>query len=219
MSGYFNIAGFYNDFSDIQLFGGLVSKNTNIVAGGAAIINAGKARIQGIEVDSSVSPVEGLRFDLGYTFLDTRLKALVPPVLPPDSPYSTVNPTAAVGKPLSLSPKHRVSLSANYTLPLDESVGRISLGVNYVHTSRQILNASSPIQTRNQPATDLVNLNAGWDGIFGSPIDIGMFVTNLTNETYILSTSAGFASNGYETSIIAPPRMWGFRLRYNFSVD
>lgn len=55
--------------------------------------------------------------------------------------------------------------------------------------------------------------------MLGSPIDIGAFVTNLTNEIYIVSSSGGFASNGYESSHVSPLRMWGFRLRYNFGMN
>ena len=44
------------------------------------------------------------------------------------------------GDSLALSPKHKVTVSANYTLPLDESIGRITLGANYIYTGKQITN-------------------------------------------------------------------------------
>jgi len=35
-----------------------------------------------------------------------------------------------------LSPHHKLSLSANYTLPLDESIGKITIGATFTHTSK-----------------------------------------------------------------------------------
>lgn len=213
VSGYFNVAAFYNDFQDQQVFGGLVSKPGGPI-GGAAIVNAGKSRIQGVEVDASAMVFDGLRFDLGYTYLDTEVKELVPIVLPPESPFLRIDPSSRVGGPLTMAPKHRVSLGANYTLPLPESVGAVSLGAIYVHTAKQVANDASPLGML--PATDLLNLNVNWAGAFGSPVDLAFFMTNVTDEIYPVGVGGSFASAGLEGYVMAPPRMWGFRLRYNF---
>jgi iron complex outermembrane receptor protein len=138
------------------------------------------------------------------------------PVLPADSPYSSVTPTAVVGQPLALSPKNRVTLSATYKVPLDQSIGSISLGANYVHTDSQIFTQTTLPQFVRLPATDLVNLNVNWDGAVGLPVDVSFFLTNLTNQKYPVSIGGNYTSNGFETAIYGQPRMWGFRLRYNF---
>ena len=65
-------------------------------------------------------------------------------------------------------------------------------------------------------ASDLVNLNASWDGILGTPIDLSFFMTNATNKKYILSVSQSWNSLGFESVIPNEPRMWGFRLKYRF---
>jgi iron complex outermembrane receptor protein len=213
VSGYFNVAAFYNDFQDQQVFGGLVSKPGGPI-GGAAIVNAGKSRIQGIEVDSSATVVDGLRLDLGYTYLDTKVQELTPIVLPPENPFLRIDPSSTVGGPLTLSPKHRVSLGATYTLPLPDSIGAVSLGAVYVYTAKQLANEFSPIGTL--PATDLLNLNVNWSGAFGSPVDLAFFMTNVTNEIYPANVGGSFASAGFDGYIMAAPRMWGFRMRYSF---
>jgi iron complex outermembrane receptor protein len=211
--GYFNVAGFYNDFQDQQVFGGLVAKPGGPI-GGAAIVNAGKSRIQGIEVDASATVFDGLRFDLGYTYLDTEVKELVPIELPPESPFLRIEPSSRTGGPLTLAPKHRVTLGASYTLPLPDSVGEVSLGAIYVHTAKQLANEVSPIGV--MPATDLLNLNVDWADAFGSPVDLAFFVTNVTNEIYPVNVGGSYASAGFDGYYMAPPRMWGFRLRYSF---
>jgi iron complex outermembrane receptor protein len=213
VSGYFNVVAFYNDFQDQQIFGGLVAKPGGPI-GGAGIMNAGKSRIQGIEADASATLFDSLRIDLGYTYLDTKVVKLTPPTIPADSPFLAFNPAATEGSRLNLSPKHRVALTGTYTLPLPDTIGTVSLGATYVHTGSQIANAASPVGTL--PATDILNINVNWDKAFGSPVDMAFFVTNVTDQIYPVNVSGSFHSTGFEGYMMAPPRMWGFRLRYSF---
>ncbi len=212
--GYFNIAGFYNDFSNQQVFGSLIAKPTSGLAGGAAIINAGKSEIYGIELESSVTLFDSLRFDGGYTYLHTKIKELVPPTLDPDSPFSTVIPSGVEGDPLALSPKHKLTMTATYTLPLDESDGELSAGVTYTYTSSM----GSPVATPlgGFPSTNLFNLNLTWNRVMGSPVDFALFASNVTNDIYPVGFGGGYTSGGYENTLIGQPRMYGARLRFNF---
>ncbi|HEX7854600.1 MAG TPA: TonB-dependent receptor [Sphingobium sp.] len=220
--GTFNIAGFYNDFSNQQIFAALFGRGS--FPGGAGIINAGKSRIQGVEVDASLSPLEGLRFDIGYTYLDTKLVSVtVPPLTPLQSQvYLAVVPTAQVGQPLTLSPKNRVTLSGSYALPLGPKVGRVTLGATYIHTDSSVANAGDPPSVGILPATDLLNLNVNWDKAFDGPFDLAFFATNVTNQIYAVSSGGQFGSTGTANGsgigdiLLGQPRMYGFRLRYSF---
>ena len=66
------------------------------------------------------------------------------------------------------------------------------------------------------PATNLLNLNANWDSIFGSPIDAAFFMTNVTNEKFPVNVVNGFNSFGLESQLVNPPRMYGMRLKVRF---
>lgn len=216
-SGYFNIAAFYNDFTDQQIVASTIAKpEVAGQAGAAAIINAGKSTIQGIEIDSSLQLFDDLRFDLGYTYLDTELKEIDVPTLPADSPFLGLLPTAVKGQPLTLSPEHRATLTATYTLPLDDSFGDFSLGATYVYTDEQIVNAAVPTAVGVIPQTDLVNLNVNWVGVLGGPVDAAFFMTNVTDEVIPVSTGGGWTSAGFGDILLAQPRMYGFRVRYSF---
>lgn len=216
VQGNFNVAGFYNDFNDQQLQGNLVNKPGTPRTGGTAIINAGKSRIWGIEVDSSLSPFEDFRVDLGYTYLNTKLLRIDIPTLPPSSPFAAIVPTAITGDPLSYSPRNRVTLTGTYTLPLDQSVGRISVGATYTYTSSQNAIARTASPFYKLPATNLLNLNAQWEGIAGLPIDISAFVTNVTNERYPVALGGNWLFAGFQSANIGAPRMFGGRIRYRF---
>lgn len=181
-------------------------------------MNAGKSRIWGIEVDSSVTLFDQLRIDGGYTYLETKVLELNPPAVPADAQqfFIAIVPTAVKGGPLSLSPKHRLSLTGTYTLPLDESIGRISFGATYVYTAEQIASLATLPQFQKLPATNLVTLNATWADVLGWPVDLSFFMTNATNEKFPLNVNNAYNPFGFESQIVNEPRMWGFRLRYRF---
>jgi iron complex outermembrane receptor protein len=219
VSGYFNVAAFYNNFRNQQVMAGLIPKPGSGASGRSTVINAGKSEISGVEVDASATVFGSLRFDFGYTYLHTKIKELVAPVLPADSPYSSVAPIGLAGGPLTYSPGNKLTLSATYTLPFDDSIGKISLGATYTHTDKFFAdtNPALPEVLQIMPASDLLNLNVGWNGVLGSPIDASFFATNVTNQIYpITSAGASYLSGGIGNVNIAPPRIYGFRLRFNF---
>lgn len=216
ISGYLNVAAFYNDFTDQQLSATLVGKPNSGIVGALGIVNAGKSRIWGVEVDSSLSPLEGLKFDFGYSYLNTKLQEIAFPGLPANSPFAMLLPGANVGEELPYAPKHKFSVTGSYTLPLGEAIGDISIGATYAYTGAQ--NASTPQASPlyRLPATELVNLNVDWKQALGQPVDLALFVTNLTDERYPVGIGSQYASAGYDLIQVGPPRMWGFRLRYSF---
>jgi iron complex outermembrane receptor protein len=137
--GYINLAAFYNDFRDQQLVANGVASpaaQANGFAGSQAILNAGKSRIMGIELDGSVTLFDHLRFDLGYAYIDSKLQDIAQ-VSFPTALYSALIYSAQKGDPLAQTPKHRLTLTGTYTLPLDESIGEISVGGTYIYTSNQ----------------------------------------------------------------------------------
>ena len=241
VNGYVNVTGFYNDFSNQQLAVGVVAVQGSGFNGSQAIVNAGKSRLSGVEVDSSATFFDSLRFDLGYTYLDTVLKSFVPPTIPAElnNIFAGFTLGQIVGGPLALSPKHRLTLTGTYTLPLAESLGKISVGATYVYTSSQFFSragdayipnfdgTAGAVQFRTAnfglfgpnisrlPATNIVNLNVNWNNVLGQPVDLAFFVTNLTKEVYPVAVLQNLAS-GYDGALYGAPRMWGFRLRYSF---
>lgn len=208
--GYFNIAAFYNDFSDQQIFGALVAKPDSGLAGGAALINAGKSVIKGIEVDSGVTLFDMLRLGAGYTYLDTKLKELTPPTLSADSPFAEIIPRGVVGGPLTYSPKHKLTLSGDLSVPAGDA-GVLKLGAVFAYTASQFVDGNNKI-----PSYSLLTLTAGIDDIGGTGFDLGLFANNITNEKYRVTAGGGYESSGILDFAYGQPRMYGVRLKYNF---
>jgi iron complex outermembrane receptor protein len=223
--GTFNVAAFYNKFSDQQIQVGFNAAEGAAVSPTTGIVNAGKSRIYGFEVESTVVPAKGLNFQLSYTYLNATIRS-IDEISTSDPNYEPEVTNLERGSPLVLSPKNKLSLSGSYTLPLDRSIGKVSLGLNYVYTDKQTTgNAYADPDTlarmggKNLAELDsrnLLNGNVNWEQVAGSPVDMSFFVTNLTNEKYYLFVP-GLGSNGLEFATLAEPRMYGVRLRYNFN--
>ncbi|MCB2079568.1 MAG: TonB-dependent receptor [Novosphingobium sp.] len=215
-SGYYNVAGFYNDFQNQQLATNSViaPEWQGIIPPAAPTVNAGKSRIWGVEVDASVRPFEGFRLDVGYTYLNTKLQSFTAPDLP--IYYSSLTPATAVGGPLPLSPKNRVTITGNYTLPLDDSIGQISFGATFTHTDGHEARSPDATPAYYVVPTDHLNLNASWESILSSNFDLSFFMTNVTNEAYIVFPSSSYFTFGGDGGHVNEPRMWGVRLKYRF---
>ena len=236
--GSFNIAGYYNDFRDQQLQLGVACVATlpNFVggcAGNATIINSGKSRIYGFEADLNVSPFEGLKFNVSYAYISAKILQLAVPVAGSIPPYNsfTVPLIEPCGGPqcntiANSGPPHQVVASLAYTLPLNETAGKFTLGGTVVYQSaRRIVsdgvvdrtNPANPITSGAgvAPASTVLNLNATWENVGGMPIDLAAFMTNVTNEHVILQINDN-TLRGFIAGNIGEPRMWGFRVKYKF---
>ena len=218
VSGFINVTGFYDNFKNQQLNASLLPKPGQ--SGRQTIINAGRSQIYGAEVDASATFFDSLRFDVGYTYLHTQVKELVIPSLPATSPFSQIVATTAVGQELIFSPHNKVTVTGTYTIPFDQSLGRVSVGATFTHTDKFFYDASGDVSIprllRILPASNLLNLNVNWDKAFGSPVDAAFFMTNVTNEIVPVASGGGWGSAGFGDYYYGQPRVWGFRLRYSF---
>ena len=220
VSGTFNIAAFYNDFTNQQIQGNLTPRGPEFPTN--VLLNAGKSRIWGIEADASLRLFQGFQLDLAYAYLDTKLISLTKPDFSADPFYRGVDLTAAIDGPLAYSPKHRLTVTGTYTLPLDESIGTVALSATYTYTSEQFGTHADDAFVGQfgfnpgiLPATNLVNLNLNWKSVGGLPLDLSAFATNVTNQQYHVAIG-GIGGAGYESIVIGEPRMFGARLRFRF---
>ena len=228
LRGTFNFSGFYNKFSNQQLqFGFNDNPNNNLqVTPTAGPLNIGKSRIWGIEVDSQLNLFEGFTLSGAYAYLNAKVRSVANVTLPATSPY-VANGFVRPGDRLAFTPRHKISINGNYTLPLDESVGEVSIGATYIHVGSQVSNYSNRLVTAVTGGVDLgilkpydlVNLNVNWDKVAGTPVDLSFFVTNLLKEKYFTSVPGMMGSVGFEVATVGAPRMMGLRVKYSFGGD
>jgi iron complex outermembrane recepter protein len=222
VSGTFDIAAFYNDFTHQQLQLNLTPTELG-VSPGEATFNAGKSRIYGIEVGGSISAFTGFTLSGGYTYLNTELQSIAAITTPPGSPFIVQAPIKP-GDPLTLSPKNKYSLTGTYRLPLSDAVGRIAASLNFTHTDKQLANyvdalypgIPSAYALSTLAARNLLNADLNWNNIAGSQVDLALFGTNLTNQQYYTWVAGTIQSVGFETAQLGQPRMFGVRVRYSW---
>lgn len=211
--GNLNVAGFYNDLSNQQIAIGFTSSPARGSAPpNNAIVNVGKSRLKGVEVETSFGPVAGFRVDASYAYIDAKLRSTVSPIFPPDSPYDGYIPVK-VGQQTPYTPKHKLSLTGSYTLPLPESVGEVSVAATYSYVDKQIIQSTT---YGTLPSYQLLNVNLNWRNVAGAPVDLSLFATNVTNKRYALAVNDMYSSGGFVSYLYGQPRMYGLRLRYAF---
>ncbi len=216
--GSVNFDLFYNNLHDQQLQVAFANTAASDLAASSTtgILNAGESRIYGAEVDSSLRPFDNFQLDLNGTYLNTKLESEQAPVLPANSFYNLVVLTSRVGGPLPFSPKFKGSATGTYTVPVPESVGKVSVGLSYMFTGRELTSSptNSPFSSIN--STELLNLFANWDKVGGSPIDVSFFANNLTNQQTETFIPGFYGPFGFELRNLGEPLTFGFRVRYTF---
>jgi iron complex outermembrane receptor protein len=220
--GYFNISGYYNDFRNQQLLVA-VSCVSNMpgftvpCSGNAAVINAGKSRMYGLEAEAGVTPFEGLRLEASYGYLNSKLLAFNPPAPGSLAPYNLITSPPVGGVIPNAGPEHKLVLSGTYRLPFPQEIGRLSVGGTWVYQSAyRAANDSVPGSNAGiLPSARILNLNINWEGVASLPIDASFFMTNVTNEKIYLHINDN-TPRGFISYLIGEPRMWGVRLRYKF---
>jgi iron complex outermembrane receptor protein len=217
MPGTINVAAFYNDFQDQQLQFGYF-KPTGV--GTTAIVNAGASTIWGLEADATVQITDNVILTAAYAYLDTNVDDFDIPVFPDGvvADGFELSFTTAEDEPLSFAPEHKLVLTGTWLLPVDRSLGDMALSATYVYTDEMQATGEEFSEYDTLPDFELINFNFNWTGLFESAFDLSLFVNNAANEKYTTYTS-GLWLNGFESGQIGMPRMFGARLRYNFSED
>lgn len=216
--GRFNLAVFYNDFTNQQLQLGYISPTATQTT---TIVNAGKSRIQGIEGEGFFQLHERVTFGLSFSLLDTELleqEDATDRVRQAGGPIAgfSVTPIADIGDELPYAPDQTYIASLNWLIPVPERLGEITLGATYSSIGKQRSAATSSGPFGLLDGFEVVNLNLGWDNIFNSSFDLVVFGTNILDEKYVTYTSGTFNLLGYESRALGTPRLIGARLKYRF---
>lgn len=216
--GRFNISVFDNDFTDMQLQGGYVSPTKGPTT---AIFNAGSAEIRGAEIEAFFQLHEDLSLAISYARLMTELKEQEDNsdrVAAAGGPIAgaTYSSSADVGETLPFAQDVAYTASLNYRLPVSHEIGMISIGSTYIYTGEQRQSSGSSTPFDVLDAYSLVNAHITWNDMFGIPLDLNIFATNIQDKEYETYLSGTDGSLGFTSRQMGLPRMVGARLRYNF---
>lgn len=168
--------------------------------------SAAKGRIQGIEFNGAIVPVRGLTLTGSYSYIDAK--------------YTRVTDASAGailnGSPFPYTPEHKISLGGSYETPLGNA-GDLRLSANYVYQTEVSTAQTNASFYRYLPGYGLLNANIELRNVGGAPLDLTLFVTNLTKTAKPVGVL-----DGYNTAIgvvgltYNEPRMFGIRVGYRF---
>ena len=150
-------------------------------------------------------------------------------------PFNDLRPPLP-GSVLPNSIPDKVVANATLTLPIPASAGKLTIGGTMVYQSSYravadnattsftpafynslVANTSAVSTVGNGilPAVTYGNINVNWENVASMPVDLGFFMTNVTNAHIFLHANTQEAT-GLLSNIIGEPRMYGFRLKYRF---
>ena len=167
------------------------------------VVNAGKTRIRGVEAQLSYNK-HGLTLNAGATYTNARLRADL------GQEVTDTGISGYKGDRVPRVPRWTLSGLAEYEVPLTASVdGYIQVNANYRSSSTFNFNDENP-DNEDLPKFALVNAKVG---VRVDPVDISLFVENLTNKVAVYGI--GVDTDGVRV-FSPPPRTIGLRVSGRF---
>jgi iron complex outermembrane receptor protein len=195
-----NVAGFYYDYTNIQV--------QNIQAGGINTVNAAAADIKGIDADIKILPVRNLTLSsgLGYTYgyYSNFKSATFYPPSPLDGPAYSGD---ATDHRVINTPRYTANVALDYKIPTE--VGVFLYDATVAYRSSTYVSADNRLSI---PAYTLVNTSLSWNNVDGR-YGVQLWCHNLFDKQYYAvrtETSIG------DIQYLAEPRMFGVTLSSKF---
>ncbi len=223
-----NLAIYQQDYEDIQKTQAVDDPDAGFIT---TTINAAEATIRGAELDVLMAPTNNLSVKLAYSWVDAEYDDWTLGTGAPNNPIRDNSDGL-----FTYIPEHSLNGSVNYMLPLDPSLGDISLIASVYWQDEMATHAEAhrfgdsslppalATQFDFEGAEDVAfaddyavwNLRINWDRFLESDVDLAAFVNNLTDEEYVtgglnVPDSLGFASATY-----GAPRTYGASVQWNF---
>ena len=199
-----NVAAYHQWYDSVQV-ADTVLQNGNPAS---VTLNAASAELSGVEFEGSLIPTKGLQLNASYSYGQAGFTSFASPQ------------AAAANQTFKWTnvPRHKITVGADYHLPVDASLGDVSVGFDFTWQDH-FFNASIQDPLNTTPTLGLLNLRAQWQNMFEYPVDLSFFMTNATDRTYVLGDFGLYSTLGTSSAIYGEPRMFGFRLRYRFGSD
>ena len=196
-------SAFYYDYSNQQL------QDTR--AGPVSfLVNAPASEVYGIELETTLRPVAGLRIDAAVGWLHSQYQEL------------TLQGADLSGNSLPFAPRLTGQLGVEWDM-IEVAGGKITFAPNVVYSSRQYF---SPFNTIDAPGTPQVNseLQQGANARVNAALSWGndaltvrVFANNLLNrKTYGYGLDLRGAGLPFNFLVPSAPRTYGISVRYEF---
>jgi iron complex outermembrane receptor protein len=189
-----------------------IQKNAYVLIDGAissATINVPKAEVTGVEGDFQIKPTSWLRLGGSLSYVDARFT----------QPHTILFGAPVTYGPYGDTPRYSGSVFTEVVVPLQGNAGTLTWHTDfYGQSSFNIGNLGNTLTPNVKvPGYGVVNMRLDWSDPFGfKGLTVSGFAKNLGDKLYFTGGNAGAADFSTEAFTYAPPRTYGFVLRYDF---
>jgi len=170
------------------------------------LFNAGKASINGVELEFWYEPIDRFILEGGFSYLDDKIKEItqIPGTVTGVGPDNT----------LPYTPDWQWNLAISYRFGL-WSGWNLSPRIDAAYTDSQYFDAENTAITAQLDSVTTVNLGVVLNDDAGK-WEIGLYFQNLTDELYPVQGNASLGTLGYAEQVYARGRNWYLGVNYNF---
>ena len=220
-----NVAAFLSQYQDIQL---TLNNCTAITGAGfgapcALPVNAGDADVKGIEIETTMRPVDGLTIDGAVSYLDFEYKRFG--TYTSTNTTTNVTTTVAVGGTTNLAgpqfgdyapftPEWKWSFGIQYEIGLGNA-GTLTPRFDAAYQGRVFGSAANRSSNQIDGYT-ISNARLTWNNE-DEDLSVALAITNLFDEYHLLTIfDQTIAGQGYATGQPGRPREWALSLTKRF---
>ncbi len=191
-----NLAAFYYDFTDQQVFV-LASGSSDVPV--QQLSNAAASTLYGLEMEAVWRPIEAFTLQLGAGYTHSKFDKFQTPLGQDLS-----------GGTLPSAPKTNVNAMATYTIP--SAIGAWAIEADAKYQSQQYFSVNNdPILS--QGAYTIANAHVSWTSP-GEHATVTAWVRNLADEDYLVG-AYDLASFGWDQWVVGEPRTYGVTVEYH----
>jgi iron complex outermembrane receptor protein len=206
----FNAAVFHNNYKDFQARVSELDESTVPPTPLLSVLNAGKLRIRGAEVEAAWTPVPELLIDTQIGYLDAEYKEFV------DLRFTNFKGSRAFQDP-AFAPKWTMRFGAQYAVGLGES-GAITIGGQARYRSRHALsvdntftNSETEIEGLFQKGYWLADARVVWENA-SKRYSVGVYANNLFDKLYKTDGQEFSSIGNIRTVYFGAPQTFTLRL-------
>lgn len=184
-----------------------------ISQGNTPTMNAGSAHLWGAELEATALLTDKLQLGVTYDHSNLQYRSFNSGV-----PQGTI--AALLSTTTFNNPPNKYGVNLRYRLPMPSEAGNLAVKAvwNWQQSSGDY---SVPGGYGLTHAFGLLNGTLDWNGIYGTPLDLTLFASNILDKTYVTQAVPSFEPLffGYGNEIFGEPRMYGLRVRFHFGAE
>lgn len=173
-----------------------------------ATFNAANSTIWGGEMEINYLPVRDLELSMSYSYINAKYDTFLSPAV------GTNVSKDLSGLAIAATPKHTINGTISYSAPVNSGDGKLRFSLSGYYRSGVYFNdlAQDPLNYQKGYAL----ANGRIDLLKTLPVDIGVWMNNITNKKYGVFKFNNLNSLSYSAIFLGAPRTFGVDVSVHF---